>query len=157
MTEKSSAWEEINQTSRAARIIVVSCERSPHSARKVRVRAWMKTGEMKLCHFPWGTAVPDPASTSGVPLASLDRWSCKHKVAQAGSKTLLVSQHTEVFSYLYCISLHWKGPATCHIDNITIHLAYCWEAQRCGKWQYSNAHVNEKPLWQQIICSGHKA
>lgn len=42
----------VKPTSRAARIIVVSCERSPHSARKVRVRAWMKMGEMKLCHFP---------------------------------------------------------------------------------------------------------
>lgn len=55
--------------------MVVSCERSPHSARKVRVKAWMKMGEMKLCHFLWGRVVPDPASTSGVPLASLDRWS----------------------------------------------------------------------------------
>lgn len=65
------------QTSRAARMMVVSCERSPHSARKVRVRAWMKMGEMKLWHFPWGTVVPDPASTSGAPLDSLDLWSCK--------------------------------------------------------------------------------
>lgn len=55
--------------------MVVSCERSPHSARKVRVKAWMKMGEMKLCHFPWGTVVPDAASTSGDPLSSLDRWS----------------------------------------------------------------------------------
>lgn len=32
-------------------MMVVSCERSPHSARKVRVNAWMKMGEMKLYHL----------------------------------------------------------------------------------------------------------
>lgn len=64
-------------TSLAARMMVVSCERSPHSARKVRVKAWMKMGDTTLCHFFCGTAVPLPASTSGAPLTCLDRWSCK--------------------------------------------------------------------------------
>lgn len=32
-------------TSLAARMIVVICERSPHSARKVREKAWRKMGE----------------------------------------------------------------------------------------------------------------
>lgn len=67
------------QTSRAARIMVVSCERSPHSARKVRVNAWKKMGERRLYHLACGAVAPDPASISAVPLASLDRWSCKDK------------------------------------------------------------------------------
>lgn len=71
------------QTSRAARMMVVSWERSPHSARKVRVNAWRKMGEMKLYHLACGAAAPSPASTSAAPLASLDRWSCKHKHARS--------------------------------------------------------------------------
>lgn len=70
---------EMEQTSRAARIMVVSWERSPHSARKVRVNAWKKMGEIKLYHLACGIVAPDPASISAVPLASLDRWSCKDK------------------------------------------------------------------------------
>lgn len=67
-------------TSLAARMMVVSCDRSPHSARKDRVKAWMKIGEMKLYHLVWGRVIPVPASTSAVPLASLERCSCRQKI-----------------------------------------------------------------------------
>ena len=37
----------VQLTSLAARMMVVICDRSPHSARKVRVKAWMKIGEVR--------------------------------------------------------------------------------------------------------------
>lgn len=89
----------MSQTSRAARMMVVSCERSPHSARKVRVNAWRKMGEMKLYHLACGTVAPDPASTSAVPLASLERCSCEDK------------QHTQLLKTFesYLSHNHHKG------------------------------------------------
>lgn len=94
------------QTSRAARIMVVSWERSPHSARKVRVKAWTKMGEMKLCHFPWGKVVPDPASTSAVPLMSLDRWSYTNKTHRYCTTSL------PIMVYLQIEASHFFSP-TC--------------------------------------------
>lgn len=88
-------------TSLAAKMMVVSCERSPHSARKVRVKAWMKMGETRLCHFFCGTAVPVPASTSGAPFTCLDRWSCKDEGPSVQlANVLTLQQQTKTFHLL---------------------------------------------------------
>lgn len=57
--------------------MVVNWERSPHSAKKVKVKAWTKIGEIKCSHFFWGIAVPGPDSTSPGPFNSLVLWSCE--------------------------------------------------------------------------------
>lgn len=115
------------QTSRAARIMVVSCERSPHSARKVRVRAWMKMGEMKLWQFPWGRLVPDPASTSGVPLASLDLWSCKTALDQKISPQKL---HLPIDLWKYFHNCVIRLHKTSHQKTVSACLVYSYST-RC--------------------------
>lgn len=63
-------------TSLAAKTMVVNWERSPHSAKNVKVKAWTKIGEIKCSHFFWGIVVPGPDSTSPGPFNSLVLWSC---------------------------------------------------------------------------------
>lgn len=101
-------------TSLAARMMVVSCERSPHSARKVRVKAWMKMGDTTLCHFFCGTAVPVPASTSGAPFTCLDRWSCRDEDPSGMNQDMQTSKIMMTFFPLCLLSAdNYSMKSTC--------------------------------------------
>lgn len=88
-------------TSLAAKTMVVNWERSPHSAKKVKVKAWTKIGEIKCSHFFWGIAVPGPDSTSPGPFNSLVLWSCE---GQGGQEETTTKQPT------IRLEMSWKQP-----------------------------------------------